>query len=235
MEVDTPALKKEKKSDHSYLETSPLHLLSDKQPITTTHKIHNRSHSTSPSCHITASSQPRSIASRPKDTTPCCDSRTKRPQPNTTSPSRRAVITKPNKTASRSPFSDIITDPSDLSVRAKPTNNSSHRGDITPKRRKTSPKHDAKPRESRGSSVPDDDSDVIKAVHGRSSAQRLFQRTLSPAEVLHVHSYAKGDYSDLDREQRDSDTDTDTQENGQVTHLLHTYSRVQKALPRFGF
>ncbi|XP_028977424.2 lysine-specific demethylase 4A [Esox lucius] len=29
-----------------------------------------------------------------------------------------------------------------------------------------------------------------------SPAQRLFQRTLSPADVLHVHSYAKGDYSE---------------------------------------
>ncbi|KAB5584215.1 hypothetical protein PHYPO_G00104800 [Pangasianodon hypophthalmus] len=216
MEVGAPALKQEKKPDHSHLESPPPHFPANKQPIANTPKTHNRSHSTSLSCHITASSQPRNITTRPKETAPCCDLRTKRPQPNnTTSPSRRAVITKPNKSTIKSPSSDISTDPSDLSIQAKPTNNSRHRGDITPKRRKTSPKHEAKPRESRGSSVPNDDSDEIKAAYGGSSAQRLFQRTLSSAEVLHVHSYAKGDYSDLDREQRDSDTDTETQENGQ--------------------
>ncbi|MCI4375466.1 hypothetical protein PGIGA_G00109720 [Pangasianodon gigas] len=216
MEVGAPALKQEKKPDHSHLESPLPHFPANKQPIANTPKTHNRSHSTSLSCHITASSQPRNITSRPKETAPCCDLRTKRPQPNnTTSPSRRAVITKPNKSTIKSPSSDISTDPSDLSIQAKPTNNSRHRGDITPKRRKTSPKHEAKPRESCGSSVPNEDSDEIKAAYGGSSAQRLFQRTLSPAEVLHVHSYAKGDYSDLDREQRDSDTDTETQENGQ--------------------
>ncbi|XP_060775663.1 uncharacterized protein kdm4aa isoform X2 [Neoarius graeffei] len=214
MELGTPALKQEKKPDHSHLE--PPHLPSKNQPVTITPITPNRSHSTSLSCHIAASSQPRNIASRPKETTPCCDLRTKCPQPNnTTSPSRRAVLTKPNKTTTKSPSSDINADSSDLSIQAKPTNNSRHRGDITPKRRKTSPKHEAKPRESCGSSVPDEDRDELKADYRGSSAQRLFQRTLSPAEVLHVHSYAKGDYSDLDREQRDSDTDTETQENGQ--------------------
>lgn len=29
-----------------------------------------------------------------------------------------------------------------------------------------------------------------------SPAHKLFQRTLSPADVLHVHSYAKGDYGE---------------------------------------
>lgn len=220
MEVGTPALKQEKKAHHSHLETTLPHLPSNKQPVVTTPKTPNRSHSTSLSCHITASSQPRKVASRPKETTPCCDLRPKRPQPNsTTSPSRRVVITKPNKSTIKSPSSDSSADPSDLSIQVKPTNNSRHRGDITPKRRKTSPKHEAKPRESRVSSVPNKDSDEIKGANGGSSARRLFLRTLSPAEVLHVHSYAKGDYSDLDREQRDSDTDTETQENGQVTYF----------------
>ncbi|XP_053539680.1 uncharacterized protein kdm4aa [Ictalurus punctatus] len=216
MDVGTPALKKEKKPDPSHLETPPPRLPSNKQPISITPKSHNRTHSTSVSCHITASSQPRNIVSRPKETTPRCDLRTKHHQPNTTtSPSRRAVSTKLNKTTVKSPSSNITTDHSDLSIQAKPTNNSRHRSDITPKRRKTSPKHEAKPRESRGGSVPNEDGDESKAAYGGSSSQQLFQRTLSPAEVLHVHSYAKGDYSDLDREQRDSDTDTETQENGQ--------------------
>ncbi|XP_053492785.1 uncharacterized protein kdm4aa isoform X2 [Ictalurus furcatus] len=216
MDVGTPALKKEKKPDPSHLETPPPRLPSNKQPISITPKSHNRTHSTSVSCHITASSQPRNIVSRPKETTPRCDLRTKHHQPNTTtSPSRRAVSAKLNKNTVKSPSSNITTDHSDLSIQAKPTNNSRHRSDIIPKRRKTSPKHEAKPRESRGGSVPNEDGDESKAAYGGSSSQRLFQRTLSPAEVLHVHSYAKGDYSDLDREQRDSDTDTETQENGQ--------------------
>lgn len=219
MEVGTPASKQEKKADHSHLEPSPPHLPSNKQLSTITPKTHHRSHNTSPSCRITASSQPRNVASRPKETTPCCDLRTKRPQPNITTPSRRAVITKPSKTTVKSPSSDIIADPSDLSIQSKPTNNSRHRSDITPKRRKSSPKHEAKLRESRGNSVLTEDSGDIKGAHRGNSARWLFQRTLSPAEVLHVHSYAKGDYSDLDREQRDSDTDTETQENGQVAYI----------------
>ncbi|KAF5909391.1 lysine-specific demethylase 4A isoform X2, partial [Clarias magur] len=216
IKVCAPALKRKKKPDHSHLETPPHHLQSIKQPVTITPKTHNRSHSTSLSCHITASSQPRSLACRPKESTPCCDLRTKQPQANSTTPlSRRAVGTKPNKTTVKSPPNSITADPSDLSIQAKPTNNSRHRGNITPKRRKTSPKHEAKSRESHGRSVPNEDIDEIREPYRGSSAQRFFQRTLSSAEVLHVHSYAKGDYSDLDREERDSDTDTEMQENGQ--------------------
>ncbi|XP_067314983.1 lysine-specific demethylase 4A isoform X2 [Pseudorasbora parva] len=50
------------------------------------------------------------------------------------------------------------------------------------------------------------------------AVQHIFQRTLSPAEVLHVHSYAKGDYSDPEprsrlEKYRDSDSDSDSQED----------------------
>ncbi|XDV36474.1 hypothetical protein PO909_006242 [Leuciscus waleckii] len=50
------------------------------------------------------------------------------------------------------------------------------------------------------------------------AVQHIFQRTLSPAEVLHVHSYAKGDYSDPEprirhESYRDSDSDSDSQED----------------------
>ncbi|XP_067228813.1 lysine-specific demethylase 4A isoform X2 [Chanodichthys erythropterus] len=50
------------------------------------------------------------------------------------------------------------------------------------------------------------------------AVQHIFQRTLSPAEVLHVHSYAKGDYSDPEprsrhERYRDSDSDSDSQED----------------------
>ncbi|XP_060723841.1 lysine-specific demethylase 4A isoform X1 [Tachysurus vachellii] len=214
MEIGAPSLKEEKKSDQSHIEIPPPHLSSNKQPLTITPKTPNRSHSSLPCRITTTSSQPRKIPSRPKENTPCCDTRTKRPQPNTTaSLLRRAVITKHNKTTNQSPSRNITARSIDLSIQA--ANNSRYRGDITPKRRKTSPKHDANPRESHGISVPNENSDETKATYGGSSAQRIFQRTLSPAEVLHVHSYAKGDYCDLDRQQRDSDTDTETQENGQ--------------------
>ena len=50
-----------------------------------------------------------------------------------------------------------------------------------------------------------------------SPAHRLFQRTLSPADVLHVHSYAKGDYGGEGdapaKEERKSDSsDSDSED-----------------------
>uniref|UniRef100_A0A669F5D4 [histone H3]-trimethyl-L-lysine(9) demethylase n=1 Tax=Oreochromis niloticus TaxID=8128 RepID=A0A669F5D4_ORENI len=49
------------------------------------------------------------------------------------------------------------------------------------------------------------------------SCSKMFQRTLSPADVLHVHSYAKGDYGDgevLSREEKKSeDSDHETEED----------------------
>uniref|UniRef100_A0A8C1XIY5 [histone H3]-trimethyl-L-lysine(9) demethylase n=1 Tax=Cyprinus carpio TaxID=7962 RepID=A0A8C1XIY5_CYPCA len=53
------------------------------------------------------------------------------------------------------------------------------------------------------------------------AVQHIFQRTLSPAEVLHVHSYAKGDYSNFEpriqhERERDSDSDSESQEDSKV-------------------
>lgn len=49
------------------------------------------------------------------------------------------------------------------------------------------------------------------------SCSKVFQRTLSPADILHVHSYAKGDYGDgevLYREEKTSeDSDHETEED----------------------
>ncbi|XP_077390827.1 lysine-specific demethylase 4A isoform X2 [Festucalex cinctus] len=39
------------------------------------------------------------------------------------------------------------------------------------------------------------------------SPHKAFQRTLSPADVLHVHSYAKGDYAEEDSAPKDDDDD----------------------------
>uniref|UniRef100_A0A8C5BYU0 [histone H3]-trimethyl-L-lysine(9) demethylase n=1 Tax=Gadus morhua TaxID=8049 RepID=A0A8C5BYU0_GADMO len=55
-----------------------------------------------------------------------------------------------------------------------------------------------------------------------SPAPRLFQMALSPADVLHVHSYAKGDYGDDEVQVREkeegmnysTDTETDAQDKG---------------------
>ncbi|KAJ8418586.1 hypothetical protein AAFF_G00000850 [Aldrovandia affinis] len=47
-------------------------------------------------------------------------------------------------------------------------------------------------------------------------AHLLFQRTLSPAEALHVHSYAKGDYCEAEsspKEESDSDTEAGTEDS----------------------
>ncbi|XP_062308360.1 lysine-specific demethylase 4A [Osmerus eperlanus] len=54
-------------------------------------------------------------------------------------------------------------------------------------------------------------------ARGASPAHRLFQRTLSPADVLHVHSYAKGDYGGEGeppaKEERKSDSsDSDSED-----------------------
>ncbi|KAE8293861.1 Lysine-specific demethylase 4A [Larimichthys crocea] len=43
-----------------------------------------------------------------------------------------------------------------------------------------------------------EDNDEPQPGNGCSPAHKLFQRTLSPADVLHVHSYAKGDYGEGD-------------------------------------
>ncbi|KAM3876541.1 lysine-specific demethylase 4A [Diretmus argenteus] len=65
-------------------------------------------------------------------------------------------------------------------------------------------------------------SETPQLASSSSPAHRLFQRTLSPADVLHVHSYAKGDYGDGEaptKEERKSDSSDDEMEkdNRQVS------------------
>ncbi|XP_070764461.1 lysine-specific demethylase 4A [Enoplosus armatus] len=58
----------------------------------------------------------------------------------------------------------------------------------------------------------------LGSISSCSPAHKLFQRTLSPADVLHVHSYAKGDYGEgeaLPKEEKksegsDDETETDS-------------------------
>uniref|UniRef100_A0AAQ5YBL9 [histone H3]-trimethyl-L-lysine(9) demethylase n=1 Tax=Amphiprion ocellaris TaxID=80972 RepID=A0AAQ5YBL9_AMPOC len=66
-----------------------------------------------------------------------------------------------------------------------------------------------------------------------SPAQKLFQRTLSPADVLHVHSYAKGDYGEgevLPKEEKKIEGSDDEMEkdNG---HLNKTVKAPSEAPP----
>ncbi|XP_036427357.1 uncharacterized protein kdm4aa isoform X3 [Colossoma macropomum] len=200
------------------------------QPRDITDITNNPSHSASLSVYVTSSStvsdsqlsdnisQPSDIPSQPSIATPRYFLKSKSinatVQPRIITSSRNAITPKPSRITAKPQSGGITTkpDPSDLSVRAKHTNNTRHRGDVTSRHNKTSPKAETKSRESHGVSA------SLQGSEER-SAQRLFQRTLSPAEVLHVHSYAKGDYSDLDshsREQQgDSDTDTETLEDSQ--------------------
>lgn len=59
------------------------------------------------------------------------------------------------------------------------------------------------------------------------TANKLFQRTLSPADVLHVHSYAKGDYGDGDapvkEEKKSESSDSQTEkDNRHVSKSVST-------------
>uniref|UniRef100_A0A8C2J0C2 [histone H3]-trimethyl-L-lysine(9) demethylase n=1 Tax=Cyprinus carpio TaxID=7962 RepID=A0A8C2J0C2_CYPCA len=111
---------------------------------------------------------------------------------------------------------DVITEPSNISVgpKHKPSVNSVHTCDVITE--PSSSSISLKFGESRCSSASAGGSQVCPPA-----VQHIFQRTLSPAEVLHVHSYAKGDYSDLEprirhERDRDSDSDSDSQEDSKV-------------------
>uniref|UniRef100_A0A9J7ZMG2 [histone H3]-trimethyl-L-lysine(9) demethylase n=1 Tax=Cyprinus carpio carpio TaxID=630221 RepID=A0A9J7ZMG2_CYPCA len=111
---------------------------------------------------------------------------------------------------------DVITEPSNISVGPKhtPSVNSVHTCDVITE--PSSSSISLKFGESRCSSASAGGSQVCPPA-----VQHIFQRTLSPAEVLHVHSYAKGDYSDLEprirhERDRDSDSDSDSQEDSKV-------------------
>uniref|UniRef100_A0A673JAH5 [histone H3]-trimethyl-L-lysine(9) demethylase n=1 Tax=Sinocyclocheilus rhinocerous TaxID=307959 RepID=A0A673JAH5_9TELE len=111
---------------------------------------------------------------------------------------------------------DVITELSNISVspKHKPSVNSAHTYDVIIK--PSSSAINLKLGESRCSSASAGGSQMCPPA-----VQHIFQRTLSPAEVLHVHSYAKGDYSDLEprirhERDRDSDSDSDSQEDSKV-------------------
>ncbi|KAK1795817.1 hypothetical protein P4O66_009840, partial [Electrophorus voltai] len=169
-------------------------------------------------------SRPVDITSQSHKFTPCHDLKTKPSSvtnlPGDITPPWCALTNKPSKITAKLHSNDITTKPNanDFSIRAKPTHSTRHHGDITPKPCKTSPKFELKSRESIGTRAPPEAIGEHRANSSVNPAQRLFQRTLSPAEVLHVHSYAKGDYSDPEphsRGARDSDSDTETHSDSQ--------------------
>uniref|UniRef100_W5L038 [histone H3]-trimethyl-L-lysine(9) demethylase n=1 Tax=Astyanax mexicanus TaxID=7994 RepID=W5L038_ASTMX len=179
--------------------------------------VHDNSSVTSPLSDIIC--QPANTISQPSTVTSRYDLKTKTAnatsQPRVIASPRSAITSKPSKITAKPQSGDITTrpEPSDLSARAKHTNNTRHRSEARHRHSKASPKAESKSKESHCGFTSPQGSE-------KHSAQRLFQRTLSPAEVLHVHSYAKGDYSDMDvhsREPlRDSDTDTETLEDSQM-------------------
>ncbi|XP_068599163.1 lysine-specific demethylase 4A-like [Brachionichthys hirsutus] len=66
-----------------------------------------------------------------------------------------------------------------------------------------------------------------------SPARKVFQRTLSPADVLHVHSYAKGDYGEdesLSKEEKKSEASDDETEPSS----RHVSKAVAEELDRVG-
>ncbi|XP_043097420.1 lysine-specific demethylase 4A isoform X2 [Puntigrus tetrazona] len=123
---------------------------------------------------------------------------------------------------------DVITEPIDISVgpKRKPSVNSIHTYDVI-----TEP----------GSSAVNLKLSSASGGGGQvcpPAVQHIFQRTLSPAEVLHVHSYAKGDYSDLEprirhERDRDSDSDSESQEDSkkEAEHPVEAQHRLPR-LPR---
>uniref|UniRef100_A0A8C2BI20 [histone H3]-trimethyl-L-lysine(9) demethylase n=1 Tax=Cyprinus carpio TaxID=7962 RepID=A0A8C2BI20_CYPCA len=128
---------------------------------------------------------------------------------------------------------DVITEPSNISVgpKHKPSVNSVHTCDVITE--PSSSSISLKFGESRCSSASAGGSQVCPPA-----VQHIFQRTLSPAEVLHVHSYAKGDYSDLEprirhERDRDSDSDSDSQEDSKKEdeHPVEAQHRLPR-LPR---
>lgn len=75
-----------------------------------------------------------------------------------------------------------------------------------------------------------------------SPAHKLFQRTLSPADVLHVHSYAKGDYGEGEappKEERKSEgIDNEMEKDNRLVskavsgckHVTHTHTHNVKRI-----
>ncbi|XP_059353696.1 lysine-specific demethylase 4A-like isoform X2 [Carassius carassius] len=153
---------------------------------------------------------------------------------------------------------DVITEPSNITVSPehKPSTNSTLTYDVItePSNITVSPEHKPSTNSALTYDVitePSSSSISLKSGELRCSSasaggrkvcppavQHIFQRTLSPAEVLHVHSYAKGDYSDLEpriRHERDqdSDSDSDSQEDSknEDEHPVEAQHRLPR-LPR---
>ncbi|XP_056315337.1 lysine-specific demethylase 4A isoform X2 [Danio aesculapii] len=139
---------------------------------------------------------------------------------------------------------EVQSEPSDFSVSSKhkPSIDSIHMyDDVQMKssnfmvRRTPEPTYKIIPEPSSSVSVNVSESGLssVLASVSQGSVQHIFQRTLSPAEVLHVHSYAKGDYSDIEpriQHERDSDSDSESQEDNKKE--AERPAEAQYRLPR---
>ncbi|XP_029542420.2 lysine-specific demethylase 4A isoform X1 [Oncorhynchus nerka] len=81
---------------------------------------------------------------------------------------------------------------------------------------------------------PSEDVKPPAPANSPSPAHRLFQRTLSPTDVLHVHSYAKGDYSEgeskEDMRSNSSDSEAEEQDDSKGAEEVAEDEGVQSKL-----
>uniref|UniRef100_A0A8C1EL90 [histone H3]-trimethyl-L-lysine(9) demethylase n=1 Tax=Cyprinus carpio carpio TaxID=630221 RepID=A0A8C1EL90_CYPCA len=131
---------------------------------------------------------------------------------------------KPEPGISSAHTCDVSTDPSGITVNPEhePSTNSAHICDVQPELGNitVSPEHKPSINSTLTYDVITEPSNISVGPKHTPSVNSV-HTTLSPAEVLHVHSYAKGDYSDLEprirhERDRDSDSDSDSQEDSKV-------------------
>ncbi|XP_051562323.1 lysine-specific demethylase 4A-like [Myxocyprinus asiaticus] len=154
-------------------------------------------------------------------------------KPSTDSAHTCEVTTEPSKTSIDSAHTyDATTKPSTntISFKCETSISSAHTYDVTPEPSDitVSPKRELA--DSRSISVLASSSQVSQPA-----VQHIFQRTLSPAEVLHVHSYAKGDYSEMEprsRPERDPDSDSDSESQEDSKKSDERPVEVHHRLPR---
>ncbi|XP_052317085.1 lysine-specific demethylase 4A-like isoform X3 [Oncorhynchus keta] len=191
---------------HPASSSSPVHPASSSSPshpASSSSPVHPAS-SSSPS-HPASSSSPAHPASSSSPVHPASSSSPSHPA-SSSSPSHSASSSSPSHPASSSSPSH----PASSSSPSHPASSSSPSHPTS----SSSPSHAASsssPSHAASSSSPSHLASSSSPVH------QLFQRTLCPADVLHVHSYAKGDYSEGEtregkEERRNDSSDSEGEE-----------------------
>nr|XP_046156345.1 lysine-specific demethylase 4A-like [Oncorhynchus gorbuscha] len=191
---------------HPASSSSPVHPASSSSPVhpaSSSSPVHPAS-SSSPS-HPASSSSPSHPASSSSPSHPASSSSPSHPA-SSSSPSHPASSSSPSHPASSSSPSH----PASSSGPSHPATSSSPSHPAT----SSSPSH---PASSSSPSHPASSSSPSHPASSSSPVHQLFQRTLCPADVLHVHSYAKGDYSEGEtregkEERRNDSSDSEGEE-----------------------